>query len=201
MNLQTPVHSTNQAKESQNRPPLGSTPPASASGSTSNGDHSLYKAMMMMTIELGVLASAQTSVAELSTALYDHMVPNATNQLKKMQKNLDDYTWLQQHFTAFAKYFAGKGPKPPLGPGMSAGDLKIMHSFYSKHSSLTAARSAIGTQAQEISVQNTFVQDSKALPDGLQNDVKTLANSEVQDSSQIPSLLMLMKEFFTTPWR
>jgi len=117
---------------------VGAPPPAKGAGSpppktsTPDGDNALYRAMLAMTDELQTLSSAQFSVAKLSTALYDHMVPHTTDQLKDMQQELNDCSWLQDNFAAYDAYFKGKGPEPALGPGMTSGDLAKIKSFYQK---------------------------------------------------------------------
>ncbi|MCH9633765.1 MAG: hypothetical protein S4CHLAM7_04980 [Chlamydiae bacterium] len=176
----------------------GATPPPNKK--PYHGDDALFRAMLSLVLELQVLADAQVSEAKLSSALYDNMVPNTTNQLKEMQNNLTNDTWLEEHFDAFDAYFKGKGPKPPLGPGMTPADLAQMKAFYETHNTSDSCRSAIGNLAQEVSAQNTYVQDSKVIPTDLENDVKNLANAQTQVSSFIPSFLMLMKQQYVQPW-
>lgn len=180
---------------------LGATQGANASNKASaSGDQLMYEAMLAMTLELQTLSNAQTSCANLSTALYDHMVSNETNRLKDMQRHLDDYSWLQEHFEAFQKYFEGKGPMPQLGPGMSKGDLSIMRAFYKEHPNLTSTRMAVMNLSQSIGAQNTYVSDAKALPENLENNVKALADDETQVSTLFAPLLALMKTPYQQPW-
>lgn len=187
-------------------PSVGAPPPATGVGSpppktsTPDGDNVLFRAMLAMTNELQSLSDAQVSVAKLSTALYDNMVPHSTDKLKEMQQNLTDYSWLQEHFDAYALYFQGKGPKPPLGPGMTSGDLSKMKAFYQDNPSLTACRTAVGNQAQEINAQNTYVQDTKILPQNLDSNVRDLANDQTQVVSLFPGELALMKDQYAQPW-
>lgn len=216
-----------------NQPGLGATQGAGSSagstGSSPTGDHALYMAMVAMSNELGTLAKCQTSVAELSSALYKNMVPNSTNMLKKMQQNLDDYTWAQKNYSAIEMHFncpfvpAGMSasmekamgtawvkekvsswqanhPMPALDPGMSAGDMKTALSFYKANPGLTAMRTSIGTYGQVLNSQNSVVQEIKIIPDTLQQQVKTLENSQTQFSSMIPSLVGLMKAQFNQSW-
>ncbi len=190
----------------KHNPNVGAPPPATGAGSpppktsTPDGDNVLYRAMLAMTDELQSLSEAQISVAKLSTALYDHMVPHTTDRLKEMQQDLTDYSWLQEHFDEFSAYFQGKGPKPSLGPGMTSGDLSKMKTFYQQHPSLSGCRAAIGNQAQEINAQNTYVQDTKILPQNLDSNVRDLANAEVQTASFFPGELALMKDQYAQPW-
>jgi len=107
MNL--PIPNNHNARKccwsASSRKRCGSPPPKT---STPDGDNALYRAMLAMTDELQTLSSAQFSVAKLSTALYDHMVPHTTDQLKDMQQELNDCSWLQDNFAAYDAYFKGK---------------------------------------------------------------------------------------------
>lgn len=184
---------------------LGAAHQANSSSASheASPDDMMYKAMLALVTELQTLSDAQVSDAKLATALYKDMIPNSTSALQKMQHDLDDYTWLQEHFDEFNNYFNAplpKPPMPPLGPGMSAGDMKTIEDFWKQHPSLTSCRMAVTTLGQQISAQNTYVQDAKAIPTGLENDSKNLADSQGQVSSEIPSFLLLMKEQYMAPW-
>jgi len=83
---------------------------------------------------------------------------------------------------------------------MTSGDLAKIKSFYQKNPSLTACRTATGNLAQGINAQNTYVQDTKVLPQGLDSNVRDLANAETQAASFIPGELGLMKDQYAQPW-
>lgn len=177
---------------------LGSSSPSSK-GAIS-GDHALYLAMVACNKELDILGVAQTSVAQISSALYNYMVPNSTNNLENLQRDLDDDTWLQQNWSAFSKYFKSGGTMPPLGPGMSKGDVDKMHSFFKAYTTLTAARTAIGMLGQQLNTQNTYVQEAKLIPDQYQQVQTQLEDGQTQVASMISDFLQVVKQLAMKPW-
>jgi hypothetical protein len=200
INFKSEKNELDSVRSSGNLGSCGNVGSSSPPSRVISGDQALYLAMVACNKELDILGVAQTSVAQLSSALYNYMVPNSTNRLEDLQKDLDDDTWLQQNWSAFSKYFKSSGTMPPLGPGMSNGDLNKMKSFFNTYNTLTAARTAIGMIGQELNTQNTFVQEAKLIPDQYQDVQTRLEDGQTQIASMIADFLQVLKQMAMKPW-
>lgn len=176
--------------------PLGSTNSGGSSSGTPTGDKALYYAMMALSAELGTLSMAETSTAKLADALYKNMVPNSTQVLENMQNELDAESWVVQNYDAYANYFNHGGPEPALGPGMTQDDLALMKKFFEDHPTIKSASSALQLQAQAVSQQNTIVGQSKVIPEGLEDNTKSLANAQTQDALMIAPFTELVRSLY-----
>lgn len=192
----TSIHNHN----TPNTSPLGATNPSNGSHPVSKD--AMFHAMVALLEELKTLSTAQVSVADLSTALYDHMVPNATNRLKDLQHKLSNYQYMLEHYSEFQKYWTQNppGPKPPLAPGMTDADLADMKQFFLNHNDISSLRMGVASVAQTLSAQNTYVEDTQTLAQGIQSQVGNLADAKMQVSSQIPAYLALMQVPFMQRW-
>lgn len=216
------IQNSSSLQNTQQAPGLGSAKPNSSKASES--DHAMYLGMMSLLEAMGTTESLGASMAELSTTLYDTLVKNGMNNIQELQAELSSLGFLQANWSQFQSYAnwsdqlssahsivndphadpiqksmaesmikALSGHAPPI-PECSAADIKSYVALVNQYQSLTGFRTYINSVSQQITVANNDVQNSKQLPDSLQEQVNNFVNDQGQESAIEASLLRLIKD-------